>query len=502
MRMQRFGAVCAAGVVAAAGLAQGQVEVIYAGDPESGKAAVPDRPDLVFRAPLASFQRLAGSSNGANWAFKAFADKTDGSETGIDILVTGSGVNGQTFIAEDDSADFLPNFTGWDFFDSDIGVANDGRVYFGYRAQGGTVTNANNEGLAVYNPTTNEFTDLVNGADIAPGAMISSGNGNFGNSLRVTAVTGNDNAIVYAGNLSVGFNLNRGVWLGFPLSSQPILQIGTEVGPNDFLRTIRAIGNSSALSADGTAWAHLGAIRFGEHPGDPAFQPRDVVYVTGNIEIEAGDLIGGQPVDALNAVSMSDNGTWFVIGRFENGDSFASQGTNLILRSGDTVPGGATGEVVDTISVIKGYDNGDRLWILNTTGPDGDSRVVVLNDTVLARQGDPVDLNGNGQFDNDTFIRAFNTNNLFLGADDFVYAIINIEAGDGSNRGNAFVRMATDPAPTCPADLNGDGVVDADDFFLFLQLFADGDPRADINNDGVIDADDFFEYLNLFAQGC
>ncbi|TVS01096.1 MAG: hypothetical protein EA423_10480 [Phycisphaerales bacterium] len=54
----------------------------------------------------------------------------------------------------------------------------------------------------------------------------------------------------------------------------------------------------------------------------------------------------------------------------------------------------------------------------------------------------------------------------------------------------------------CPADLNGDGVVDADDFFLYLSLFADGDPLADINGDGVIDADDFFAYLTLFAAGC
>ncbi|MCC5787558.1 MAG: trypsin-like peptidase domain-containing protein, partial [Phycisphaerales bacterium] len=56
--------------------------------------------------------------------------------------------------------------------------------------------------------------------------------------------------------------------------------------------------------------------------------------------------------------------------------------------------------------------------------------------------------------------------------------------------------------PTCPPDLNGDGVVDADDFFLFLQLFTDGDPRADFNNDGVIDADDFFAFLAAFAAGC
>ncbi|MCC5787557.1 MAG: beta-propeller fold lactonase family protein [Phycisphaerales bacterium] len=70
--------------------------------------------------------------------------------------------------------------------------------------------------------------------------------------------------------------------------------------------------------------------------------------------------------------------------------------------------------------------------------------------------------------------------------------------------GRAPERMATwfVEAPDCPADLNGDGVVDADDFFLFLQLFADGDPRADFNNDGVIDADDFFDYLTAFAAGC
>ncbi len=60
---------------------------------------------------------------------------------------------------------------------------------------------------------------------------------------------------------------------------------------------------------------------------------------------------------------------------------------------------------------------------------------------------------------------------------------------------------ACDPV-ACPPDLNNDGVVDADDFFLFLSLFAQGDPRADFNNDGVIDADDFFAFLSAFAAGC
>ncbi|MCC5785262.1 MAG: hypothetical protein JJU33_01020 [Phycisphaerales bacterium] len=54
----------------------------------------------------------------------------------------------------------------------------------------------------------------------------------------------------------------------------------------------------------------------------------------------------------------------------------------------------------------------------------------------------------------------------------------------------------------CAPDINGDGVVDADDFFEFLSLFAAGDARADFNGDGVIDADDFFAFLSAFAAGC
>ncbi len=74
--------------------------------------------------------------------------------------------------------------------------------------------------------------------------------------------------------------------------------------------------------------------------------------------------------------------------------------------------------------------------------------------------------------------------------------------GHGRVNAAAAVQAALDLGQPCVADLNADGVVDADDFFLFLSLFADADPVADMNADGVIDADDFFLYLNLFAQGC
>ncbi len=54
----------------------------------------------------------------------------------------------------------------------------------------------------------------------------------------------------------------------------------------------------------------------------------------------------------------------------------------------------------------------------------------------------------------------------------------------------------------CRADLTGDGDLGADDFFLFLDLFAGGDDRADFDDNGGLDADDFFQFLDLFSLGC
>jgi len=71
---------------------------------------------------------------------------------------------------------------------------------------------------------------------------------------------------------------------------------------------------------------------------------------------------------------------------------------------------------------------------------------------------------------------------------------------DGArDSGSAYV---FELVPVCPVDLNGDGVIDADDFFEFLDLFASQDPAADIDGSGVLDADDFFEFLAQFAAGC
>ena len=82
----------------------------------------------------------------------------------------------------------------------------------------------------------------------------------------------------------------------------------------------------------------------------------------------------------------------------------------------------------------------------------------------------------------------------FIAHDDDTPSVV--EAGIDSVRYRGYACVY------CPPDLDNDGDLDADDFFIYLDLFASGDEGADIDGDGDVDADDFFGYLDLFSAGC
>ncbi len=80
------------------------------------------------------------------------------------------------------------------------------------------------------------------------------------------------------------------------------------------------------------------------------------------------------------------------------------------------------------------------------------------------------------------------------------------EAGDDDVYGGGRVdarRAVASASGVCPGDLDGDGDADGEDFFTYLDAFANQDGAVcDLDGDGACDGGDFFRYLDLFSMGC
>ncbi len=62
-------------------------------------------------------------------------------------------------------------------------------------------------------------------------------------------------------------------------------------------------------------------------------------------------------------------------------------------------------------------------------------------------------------------------------------------------------RIFFDTCP-CPADFNGDTIVDFFDYLDFVDSFSANSPSADFNNDSIIDFFDYLDFVDAFSVGC
>ncbi len=80
--------------------------------------------------------------------------------------------------------------------------------------------------------------------------------------------------------------------------------------------------------------------------------------------------------------------------------------------------------------------------------------------------------------------------------------IVNIVNDPSGENGIGWDTFTFTVGGQCPADFNGDGVVDTRDVLAFLNAWSSGDPSGDFNGDGVIDTRDVLAFLNTWTQGC
>jgi hypothetical protein len=199
-------------------------------------------------------------------------------------------------------------------------------------------------------------------------------------------------------------------------------------------------------TADGNHWFAKGDTE------NPNTAIDNILAVDDVVVLREGSSVDGAGSPVMRSViftRMLNDGTWFSRGDEANNNDWAVRNSVLLARSGDPLPGGET--MTDAFAVFTGDRLGNWLLVTSTDNPDANLNQVLLYNgtTILARESDPLDLDGNGSFDDDVFISSFQPNDMHLTDDGLIYFLAVLKNGAGTSLGDAFLRM---PVPE-PATL-------------------------------------------------
>lgn len=82
------------------------------------------------------------------------------------------------------------------------------------------------------------------------------------------------------------------------------------------------------------------------------------------------------------------------------------------------------------------------------------------------------------------------------------YVLVGSKSVHANISGNGGWTYAYENESPCRPDINGDGVVNTQDFLAFLTAWSAGDPLADWNGDGIVNTLDFLAFLSDWSAGC
>jgi hypothetical protein len=539
-------------LLAALGLAApavaGPLEVIYTKKAGHPKAAVPGAVDLSGNPESVEWkgiEDLAVSPDGSRWIVKARTTAATDHDTGIvagsgaaGAMMTVSTASGPFIIQEGRPAPFGASADWIDFIPSGFGrFDQSNNLVFGVRArttQTGSTTSpdAMRVCTTIAGDTTLAFKqgDLyLNLQDLSPAP---SGDETVGNSVGSFHLL-NDGRIGSQDTTVINLHSSRRPVLTYSRDKflQPGIDTAVAFGGSGAVTWSTFEANAFYTTPDGAHWWAAG-----RHTNSLS-GPRVFVY-DGQVRLEADQAVPGSGIvvgDILQAF-MAPSGSYIARGRDNSGSSAAAPDWAvvdgaLVAATGDPITPGSSEHWGDTFYAVAINSAGDYLIAGNTDNPDaGADGVIVLNGaTVVMREGDSVDLDGNGQFDDDAFIgRGVNTNAPFnastsngptswwLTEDLTLYGIAMLRDTAGNDlttnppfaTPQALVRVALGEPQACYPNCDGstvNPVLNVLDFNCFLNRFSSGAAYA--NCDGstvepVLNVLDFNCFLNRFSAGC
>lgn len=433
------------------------VTVVYteiSGDPTAVVPGARDvNGDLTF-AEFNSVEDLEVSPDGTAWFLQA--SNNLGSDLS-DLLMIGGGTTGDVLAQEGQTVPGGDVGEVWDFMDGNAGFNNVNDLAFNARARGGSSTLDNEKVMSRINGVVSlEFQQ----GDTLTGALTT------GDVPAPDALIGNSIGLVHL------LDDGRIGWYCTPITNvssfyYPLLGYDLTVYLQSRANQIDGVNWDSFDSSDAfrTTPDGMHTLILGDDEGSTT---SDLVLVyDGVVVLREGNPIGsiGTLADVF-ATKLAANGDWFARGDDAANDDWAVRNGVIIAETGASVLGGAE-TWGDTLTIVNGNRVGDYIVGGNTSEPDTDfDTVLVMNgDTLVLREGDPIDLDGNGAFDDNVFIGAFQADDSFITDDRLLLSLITLRNSEGTSLGDAFIQvdLSTGGCPTVAGDVDGDGDGDGAD---------------------------------------
>ncbi len=474
--------------------------VLYSTIQTSPTSDVPGYPGLKFDDDTSGFERPYRSADGQFWIMKAWLNSTV--TTDDEVILRGSVLAGEVQLREGDQASWAAPGELVGPIRAKMGVNNAGFFAFGSNLAGSA-------------PTTADEQIILHDSDFSVVA-VEGGPGPAGEAYgSVLHSAGILNPVVpetapvfWVANSTVGglpsaqddFVLLDGVIQAQSgIAGTPVGQIGAETW-NLF------DSDDCYVNADGTIVLERGTLT--------GVTTSNVVIALNNTVVLQESVIYPPLTAGVSTVSealLTPEGDWFVRGETAGDvENFVIRNGVVLARKGDAVPGGLPGELFsDTVYdacffTMAGNRFGDYVYggVTNNADPEFDAVVVYNNETVLLRQGDGVDLNGDGLANDDAYLDIFNNEDTSLDNNNFLYFEAELRDGASTTLGQAFLRYTV---PICAGDMDCNGVVDFDDINYFVVALGDAwevpPPGACYWRAGDMDGDDLvtFDDINGFV---
>ena len=511
----------AAGLCVAAGAASAQnLEVIYTKIPTHPTSIIPGALDLSgqpVETRWRSLETIIVSPDGSRWFLSGRTQL--GSDLEV-IALMGSGTEGTMWLQEGQPVPGGEPGELIDFLGSGLGRFDDNnRFALSLRARGGASATAQKVVFWDGENFSIPFTQGTLLQELVDHPNNVTGDERFGNSVGSIHLL-NDGRIGSQDSTIQNCHSSYRPAIFYDTVAFHQSNVTSVAGLNGIgLETWSSInGNSFYTTPDGAHWWAKGRV-LGQAISDM------VLVYDGQVRFQTGFPIEpGSPRMVRDVVQteMASSGRWYARGTDTDGGVWAAVDGQIYAKTGDPINPGSSQTWGTTFLAFNGNSHGDWVLVGTTSNPDfTQDTVVVLNgERVIAREGQPVDIDGNGLFDDDAYIgrgnpdlSAFEPNDAVLTDNLDLYLILNLhnEAGEDLNSSPAFtspqclvrVRLGGG-GPTCPADWDGNGSVNSNDISAFLGAWLEsvqqGTLDADFDQSGSVNSNDISAFLSAWLD--